>query len=165
MRIWLFILVLFTAAQTRADFALPSSTLSIETVLRAQTRLPRWDDLLQRLDNKSKIKVLGYASASGAAVGALSGIKTEGYNKPSTRLPKHPLEMTIPADFDTALGAATGAALGGVLGASHILFADSEMSDSLRDDPKNPYHLRKHLIRLVPRIRARGLSLALNASF
>jgi len=51
------------------------------------------------------------------------------------------------------------------LGASHLVFADSEMSDPLREDPKNPYHFRKQLVRLVPRIRSQGLSLALNASF
>jgi hypothetical protein len=67
--------------------------------------------------------------------------------------------------MDLIYGAAAGAAFGGLLGASHIAFVDSTLSDTLRSDPKNPYRLRTHLFQLVPRLNSRGAALAVNASF
>ena len=158
-------LIFMTALQGRAELPPFSTSLHIESILKAQNKRPRWDDLLLRLDSQGKLKVLSYASASGAAVGALSGIKAEAFGMPEQRLPESPLELPQAPHLDSIYGAAAGAALGGLLGASHLVFADSDISNTLRVDPKNPNGLRRHLIRLLPKIRAQGLCLALNASF
>lgn len=168
MRCFLTIFFYLATLPLQGAFAPISSSLQIEAVLQAQSRRPRWDDLLIHLDRPGKIKVLSYSAASGAALGALSGIKTEAVGSVVQKLPEHRGEQALaygPANVESIYGAAAGAALGGLLGVSHIVFADSEMSNPLREDPKNPYRLRKHLIRLVPRIRTQGISLALNASF
>lgn len=165
MRTLICSLFLLFTQQIKAYEMPGSPRFNVESVLKAQVKQPRWDELLTRMDTPGKMKVLGYASAMGAAVGALSGIKTRTLDLSSEKIPQNNVELPLTPDLDSVTNAATGAALGGLLGMSHIAFADSGFSNQLRDDPKNPHHFRKNIFRLTPRLRSKCAYLALNTVF
>lgn len=159
-------LLLLCSAATLS--ALPSTApaeMDIQSVLKAEDSRLRWDDVLERLDNQGKLKMMSFTAASGAVAGALAGLSQDSVGGAMVKVPEPGVELPLPGGMDAFYGAAAGAALGSLLGASHIAFVDSAISDQLRDDPHNPLHLRMHLFQLVPRMQSHVATLALNASF
>jgi hypothetical protein len=157
------ILLLLTTSATAGRFQ-TQAPAEIQSVLKALAKRPGWNELLTKLEPSERAQVMGYTTASGAVAGALSGIDTRSIAGTSPRL-SGGLDLYLPGGMETMYSAAAGAALGSLLGASHLVLIDSAVSDQLRSDPRNPYQFRAHTFQLVPRLKPTGATLALNASF